>query len=86
MQIVDHIKHSIINNRNNNNKNTIYIKHLLIDIYGLTNNISNAFDIFNSISSNNKNIYSICAIMKFFINNNKNTKVIELHLKYNSNG
>ncbi|MDY7091307.1 MAG: hypothetical protein SYR96_40310, partial [Actinomycetota bacterium] len=54
-----------------------------IDFYGKIGDVNNAVNTFNNIPENKKNIVTIGAMMKCFIDNNQNEKAISIYEQYN---
>eukprot|EP01084_Bolivina_argentea_P213568 362672_1 len=83
MKLIKCIKNSLIGNNNNENID-IYNKTSLIGIYSQLKDTQTTTQIFDSIPANKKNIVTISAMMKCFMDNNQNDKAISLYEESNS--
>ena len=65
----------------NDQKHSIELKHCLIDFYAEFGDVDKAFHVFNSIPLNKRDIVTIAALMKCYINNGKGKKALDLYYK-----
>ncbi len=81
MKIINDIKISIIDENEN-----VYAKNLLISVYSKCKDVTNAMKVFDSIPKHKRNVHSMNAMIKCFIDNKQNNKAILLYEQRSDKG
>eukprot|EP01084_Bolivina_argentea_P148414 259473_1 len=74
---------SLINSINDINNHSLQFINSVIDYYGKSGDINNAIKLFNDIPKYKRDLISVTAMMKCFIENEQNDKAILLYEEYN---